>query len=120
MPITYSKTCEVKIFVSENLHLIVIGLSESFFHDIKSDNISILNNVSNEILLLLLKDSNYFICTSTNEGLSYPVLDALYFKLNVLALDIPVFREIYEDKKLIYFENEKIYIEFIKDLNTGD
>ena len=60
------------------------------------------------------------MCTSINEGLSYPVMDALHFKLNVLTLDIPVFREIYAKKKLTVFNNENKYLEFIRKLDSGE
>lgn len=108
------------VSVSKRLHLITLGLSKKDLGINNNKKITCLNNISDETLRILLKNSDFLICTSNDEGLCYPVLDALDFNLKVLSLDLPVFREMYSGKNITIFENEKKYLDYIKKLEAGE
>ena len=58
--------------------------------------------VEDNELAVLLANSKAFICPSLSEGFGLPGLEAMSAGTVVLASDIPVFREVYQDNA-IYF-----------------
>lgn len=105
---------------SSNLQLFTIGLSIKDMKVKNSNNINVLNNISNDMIIMLLKNSDYLICTSTDEGLSYPVLDAVNHRLKVLCFDLPVFKEMYNNKNMHTFKNDNQYLEYVEKLRFGE
>jgi len=61
------------------------------------------HNTSNGELVYLYKHASALIHPSVSEGFGLPLLDALYFKLPVIASDIPVFHEIL-DHEYMHFD----------------
>ena len=57
---------------------------------------------------------DYFIITSTNEGLSFPVADAVNHGTLVLALKLPVFYDLYNNNdRVVLFDTEKNLLDYI-------
>ncbi len=69
--------------------------------------IKLLGFVPDEKLKELYKNSVAFVYPSLYEGFGLPGLEAMAAGTLVLASDIPVFREIYQDKAL-YFDPESV------------
>ena len=75
--------------------------------------------VSDETLSVLYKNAYLFITPSTKEGFNIPLLEAIMAGTVTVASDIPVHKEI-TDNKAIYFKNnsEKDLIQIINKLLT--
>ena len=67
------------------------------------DHIVQLNEISDSVLAMLYENSEAFIFPSLDEGFGLPIIEAISCKANVLASDIPVFKEIGEDM-IKYFD----------------
>jgi glycosyltransferase involved in cell wall biosynthesis len=59
----------------------------------ETDKIKILENIDENILRWLYKNSIFFVFPSLDEGQGIPPLEACYFGKAVIVSDIPVFRE---------------------------
>ena len=104
-----------KIFVSKsNRIFIFIGIGEVDFKE-KNEDFIFLNGVQDSFLSFLYESIDYFVCTSTDEGFCFPVMDALHHGALVLALQLTVFTELYENNdRIILFEDEHDMIEYVK------
>lgn len=94
---------------------------------IKSDNITFIQNFSDETLVSLYKNCEAVVFPSKFEGFGIPLLECIYFDKPIICSDIPVFREIGNDYPN-YFDLENIeelksYLKIIKngsELRKGD
>lgn len=94
--------------------LIIVGNGENFrsaddsiknqFSEIS--NIEFTGRIDDEQLKNLYCSSKLLIQPSVYEGFGMPPMEALFCKTNVLLSDIPVFKEIYKDFPVAYFECE--------------
>ena len=59
---------------------------------------------------------------SRNEGFSLAVLEAAIFKKNIICSDIPIFRELYSEKEVSFFEvdNLESLIKSIKEISASN
>ena len=64
-----------------------------------------LNNVSDEFLQLLYKESQCLIAASTAEGFGLPLIEASQNNLDIIASDIKVFKEVAQEHAL-YFKSD--------------
>ena len=66
-------------------------------------------------MLQLMAEAKYLIQPSLYEGFGIPPLEALYLGTNVILSDIPVFKEIYSELPVTFFEvnNAKMLCERI-------
>lgn len=64
--------------------------------------------ISNNELYQIIKQALLLVQPSTYEGFGLPPLEALYLGCNVLISDIPVFREIYDNLPVTYFERDNL------------
>lgn len=62
-----------------------------------------LNNIDDELLLYAYKNSKALIFASFAEGFGLPIIESLYNKLQVLASNIDIHKEIGKDK-VSYFD----------------
>lgn len=88
--------------------LVVVGQAEGFRTGInsplsKNDNVEFTGFVSDEQLSDLYQNASAYIFPSFYEGFGLPLLEAMSFNLPILASNIPVFKEIAEDK-IEYFD----------------
>lgn len=94
--------------------LIIVGNSENFrskddsiknqFAEIS--NIEFTGKINDEQLKNLYYSSKLLVQPSIYEGFGMPPMEALTCKTNVVLSDIPVFKEIYKDFPVTYFECE--------------
>jgi glycosyltransferase involved in cell wall biosynthesis len=73
-----------------------------------NDYIKVLDFIEDNELLVLYKNSLGFVFPSLSEGFGLPGLEALQGGTQLLASDISVFKEIYNDKAF-YFDPKNIY-----------
>ena len=106
-----------KIFVRKPDHIFVfVGINEMDLKE-RSDDFIFLNGVQDSFLSFLYENVDYFVCTSTDEGFCFPVMDALHHGAMVLALQLDVFIELYENQdKILLFDNEYDMIEYVKEI----
>lgn len=91
--------------------LIIIGQFNTYCNKLKilienqklNNEIIILNDVSNLELVSFYKRAKLFVFPSIYEGFGIPVLEAMASKCPLVVSDIPVFREITENK-ILYFD----------------
>ena len=68
-------------------------------------------------LSFLFENTNYYICTSNDEGFCFHVYDALNHGSTVLAMHLPIFEELYSDNEnIIVFESEEKIINYVEKL----
>jgi glycosyltransferase involved in cell wall biosynthesis len=104
----------------KNIHLFLVGnFSENFKNEgIEAhDRIHYLSGTDDFALVELYKNANLFVYPSLYEGFGIPILEAMYFNLQICASNIPSFNEIFGDR-LIYF-NPKSVSEIKKSLEKG-
>ncbi len=99
------------------------GFNNKVFNNtkIKSDNITFIQNLSDESLVSLYKNCEAVVFPSKFEGFGIPLLECIYFDKPIICSDIPVFREIGNDYPN-YFDLENIeelktYLKMIKSGN---
>ena len=92
--------------------LLIVGNSENF-RTADSDIAGIIDNnpnieftgwVTNEKLIQLIAEAKALIQPSLYEGFGIPPLEALYLGTNIILSDIPVFKEIYTELPVTFFE----------------
>ena len=103
----------LEVVKKRNRIFIFIGLKECNFES-KHDKFIFINNIHDAYLSFLYEKVDYFIITSTAEGLSFPVADAVDHGTIVLALKLPVFYDLYNNNdKVILFDTEKNFLDYI-------
>ena len=88
---------------NNNIKLKIVGLGKVYkIKDalFKNEKIEILNNIDDDILYSLYKKAKMLVFPSFYEGFGIPPLEAMNLSCPVIASDIPVFREIYQNSVL--------------------
>jgi len=80
-------------------------------------NIVYTGNISNEKLYIIIEQALLLVQPSVYEGFGLPPLESLYLGCNILLSDIPVFREIYTDFPVSFFDRENL-LEFSEKIQT--
>ena len=93
----------------DNLTLKIIGQKEKFLVGIKYDedkykNVVFTGRLSDEELLNEIAKAKYLVQPSLYEGFGIPPLEAMYLGTTPIISDIPVFKEIYKDFPVTFFE----------------
>ena len=106
-----------KYFVSKSHRIFIfVGISKEDIRE-KDKNFIFLNDIPDGFLSFLYENTDYFICTSIDEGFCFPVMDALEHGSTVLAISLPVFEELYSDNdNIILFNNENNMLEHVRNL----
>jgi hypothetical protein len=104
-------------FVShDNRKFIFVGIASDDFVK-QNTNYIFMSGIEDDLLSLLYGKVNYVVSTSTDEGLCFPVKDAVHHCTKVLALNIPVFDELYKNNDLVtLFENEQNMLKYIENI----
>ncbi len=107
----------------KNVKLIFVGREDYFYKKMKkkvgdllqSGRVIFVHDADDQTLLSLYKDAICLIRPSLMEGFSLPPLEALSNGCLVIASDIPVHREIFEDS-ILYF-NPREHMDLAKKMN---
>lgn len=99
--------------VGVEIPLIFVGKEDYFYKQLQvtaqsmfvDQTIQFLRNVDDKQLASLYKNANALVVPSLMEGFGLPILEAMVNDCNVLASDIPAFREIGKDA-IMYFNPE--------------
>lgn len=105
----------LQAYIDFSLHddydLVIVGNYQNFktaYPEIlayeKENGISFTGKVSDEMLLNLIGNAAMLVQPSVYEGFGIPPMEALYLGVPVVLSDIPVFKEIYSDFPVIYFQ----------------
>lgn len=95
-----------------SLKLKIIGEKEGFLTGMDLDeanypNVVFTGRLESEELFAQIQKAKFLIQPSLYEGFGLPPLEALYLGTQPIISDIPVFREIYSDLPVKFFENEE-------------
>lgn len=82
------------------------------------ERIILTNYISDEDLASLYTNTKAFILPSHYEGFGMPVMEALSYHIPVVVNDIPVFREVFQDK-VTYFNDQESLSRTILDIISG-
>ncbi len=87
----------------------IIGEKEGFLvgmdaADLQSDDVIFTGRLGDDELLHEIASAKFLVQPSVYEGFGVPPLEALYLGTQPVISDIPVFREIYGDLPVIFFE----------------
>jgi len=99
----------------KNYTLVVSGVSKNQQHLFVNENVILTEFISNEEKNSLIKNAEFFAFASLKEGFGIPLIEAMSLNQNILASDIPVFKEI-GDKYVNYFDptNKQFLVEYIQ------
>lgn len=98
---------------SKNRKFIFVGISIDDFVN-RNKHYIFMNGISDELLSFIYNNVDFLVSSSTEEGFCFPVKDAVHHGVNVLALRIPVFDELYKNNDLVtLFDNEQSMLEYI-------
>ena len=96
--------------------LIIVGSAKNFrtkddsifskIENLPEDKIQFTGFISNEELFTLYASSRLLVQPSLYEGFGLPPLEAMWFRTRALISDIPVFKEVYKDFPVVFFESE--------------
>ena len=95
-----------------DVNLVIVGqkgwLSEDFIekiekHNLLNKNLFVFHGISDEFLTILYKNSDCLIAASEGEGFGLPLIEAAQNGINIIARDIPIFREVAGDH-VFYFD----------------
>ena len=80
--------------------------------------LKLINNINRKHFLhylsFLYNNVDYLVSSSIEEGLCFPVKDAVYHGVKVLALRISVFDELYKNNDLVsLFDNEQSMLDYV-------
>lgn len=99
-----------------NTKLIIVGNADNFrtkdnelqqmISEFNENQIKFTGKISNEELYDYYKKANLLIQPSLYEGFGIPPLEAMTLGTNVILSDIPVFKEIYQDYPVTFFQVE--------------
>jgi glycosyltransferase involved in cell wall biosynthesis len=94
----------------DDIKLKIIGEREGFITGLDLDenaykNVQFTGRLSNEQLYSEIQKAKFLVLPSVYEGFGLPPLEALYLGTQPIISDIEVFREIYKDLPVIYFED---------------
>ena len=111
------KLIEAFSLIKKDISLILIGPNDYFCQGIRElivklnqqKRVIIYDNATLSDLVFFYQNAKALIHPSLSEGFGLPLIEALYFKLAVIASDIPVFAEILDNQYLKFNPN-----------NTGD
>jgi len=104
------------IYKSLSAKLLIVGNSENFrsgdttiakkLNDFPKDTVEFTGRVTDDQLKVLYQQARLFVQPSLYEGFGMPPMEALSLNTNVILSNIPVFKEIYKDMPVTYFEVE--------------
>ena len=92
--------------------LVIVGTKENYrsydknIIDLGNPKIEFTGYISDEELKNKIAKAKFLIQPSTYEGFGLPPLEAMYLGTKPIISDIEVFKEIYKDFDVIYFENK--------------
>lgn len=107
-----------RILLQQNFSakLVIVGNADNFrtgddsisqeINSLPKDSIIFTGRISDSELKQCYQQANLLIQPSLYEGFGMPPLEALSLGTNVVLSDIPVFKEIYKDFPVIFFEKE--------------
>ena len=107
----------------DNLTLKIIGQKEKFLVGIKYDedkykNVVFTGRLSDEELLNEIAKAKYLVQPSLYEGFGIPPLEAMYLGTTPIISDIPVFKEVYKDLSVIYFNGVDELVKILSSENN--
>jgi len=91
----------------KNVSLAVSSSTNYFLRDLKKEKVKLLGFVPDSELGALYKNSIAFIYPSLSEGFGLQGLEAMKMETLVIASNLPIFKEIYEDNA-IYFDPKRV------------
>jgi hypothetical protein len=101
---------------NNNRKFIFIGITKDDLVR-QNKNYFFISGMGDGFLSFLYEKVDYVISTSTVEGLCFPVKDAVHQGTNVLALNIPVFDELYKNNDLVtLFDDEQSLLEYVANI----
>lgn len=103
----------------EGFTLKIIGEKDNFLTGLKLDenayeNVEFTGRISDERLFDEIKTAKFLVQPSKYEGFGIPPLEALYLGTQPIISDIDVFREIYKELPVVYFNGENDLTEKLK------
>lgn len=101
--------------ISKKIKIVIVG-SDNNIKNKKQKNLIFLKNIPNDDLNLLFNACEFFISLSFYEGFNLPIIEALKTRTPVIASDIPVHRELYDN--LITYYNEKMFLKNLYQLKN--
>lgn len=97
--------------IESEIDLVIVGDDKNFRNGdkeisnlISKTNITFTGRVSDKDLKRIISESKFLIQPSLYEGFGLPPLEALYLGTKPIVSDIEVFREIYNDLPVLFFE----------------
>ncbi|WP_426279050.1 glycosyltransferase family 4 protein [Chryseobacterium sp. S-02] len=92
----------------QDVLLLIVGKKDVFFinekiNNLENDNIFFTGFVNEDTLKYVYEKSSFLVLPSRYEGFGLPILEAMYFNKLIIASNIAVFKEIFENK-INYFE----------------
>lgn len=101
----------IEFSLHDDYDLVIVGSYRNFktaYPEIlayeKENGISFTGKVSDDMLLDLIGNAAMLVQPSVYEGFGIPPMEALYLGVPVVLSDIPVFKEIYSDFPVTYFQ----------------
>lgn len=102
--------------IESEIDLVIVGDDKNFRNGdkeisnlISKTNITFTGRVSDEDLKRIISESKFLIQPSLYEGFGLPPLEALYLGTKPIVSDIEVFKEIYSDLPVLFFETKNAY-----------
>ena len=97
----------------------IIGQKEKFlvgstFDENKYKNVIFTGRMSDDELLEEIRNAKYLIQPSLYEGFGVPPLEALYLGTIPILSNIPVFKEVYSNLSVVFFNTKEELTEIIK------
>lgn len=95
-----------------NYKLVIVGNKDKFrssdkdILNVESPNITFTGYISDDELKDKIAKAKFLIQPSTYEGFGLPPLEAMYLGTKPIISDIEVFKEVYSDFDVIFFENK--------------
>ena len=104
----------------DKYNLKIIGQKEKFLvgsniDESKYENVVFTGRLSDDELLDEISKAKYLVQPSLYEGFGIPPLEALYLGTTPIISKIEVFKEIYNDLSVIYFDDAKDLANIIKE-----
>ena len=100
---------KLKIIGEKDNFLTGLSLDESAY-----DNVVFTGRISDEELFNEIRSAKFLVQPSLYEGFGLPPLEALYLGTQPIISDIDVFREVYKELPVVFFDGEKDLTEKLK------